>query len=75
MKKVGAYLPSAYEEVVEVVNAYVLTEKVGICCMLPLNSCYVACEIGGPPHGGDADFYRLYGHETDEWGGVVDHYV
>lgn len=27
IKKVGAYLPGAYEEVVEVVNAYVLTEK------------------------------------------------
>ena len=28
MKKVGAYLPGAYEEVVDVVDAYVLTEKV-----------------------------------------------
>ena len=28
VKKVGAYLPGAYEEVVELVNAYVLTEKV-----------------------------------------------
>ena len=28
MKKIGAYLPGAYEEVVDVVNAYVLTEKV-----------------------------------------------
>eukprot|EP00058_Branchiostoma_floridae_P020288 XP_002605778.1 hypothetical protein BRAFLDRAFT_58589 [Branchiostoma floridae] len=27
VKKVGAYLPGAYEEVVDVVNAYVLTEK------------------------------------------------
>ena len=27
MKKVGAYLPGAYEEVVDVVNAHVLTEK------------------------------------------------
>ena len=26
--KVGAYLPGAYEEVVDVVDAYVLTEKV-----------------------------------------------
>lgn len=28
VKKVGAYLPGAYEEVVELVNAYILTEKV-----------------------------------------------
>ena len=28
VKKTGAYLPGAYEEVVELVNAYVLTEKV-----------------------------------------------
>ena len=28
VKKVGAYLPGAYEEVVDVVEAYVLTEKV-----------------------------------------------
>ncbi len=28
VKKIGAYLPGAYEEVVELVNAYVLTEKV-----------------------------------------------
>ena len=27
-KKTGAYLPGAYEEVVDIVNAYVLTEKV-----------------------------------------------
>ena len=27
-KKKGAYLPGAYEEVVDLVNAYVLTEKV-----------------------------------------------
>ena len=27
-KKTGAYLPGAYEEVVTIVNAYVLTEKV-----------------------------------------------
>lgn len=30
VKKTGAYLPGAYEEVVDVVNAYVLTEKVMI---------------------------------------------
>ena len=29
VKKIGAYLPGAYEEVVDVVDAYVLTEKVG----------------------------------------------
>ena len=29
VKKTGAYLPGAYEEVVDVVNAYVLTDKVG----------------------------------------------
>ena len=28
MKKTGAYLPGAYEEVVEIVDAYVLTDKV-----------------------------------------------
>ncbi len=28
VNKVGAYLPGAYEEVVDVVDAYVLTEKV-----------------------------------------------
>jgi len=28
VKKTGAYLPGAYEEVVDVVNAYVLTDKV-----------------------------------------------
>jgi major vault protein len=28
VKKTGAYLPGAYEEVVDIVNAYVLTEKV-----------------------------------------------
>ena len=28
IKKVGAYLPGAYEEVVDLVRAYVLTEKV-----------------------------------------------
>lgn len=31
VKKTGAYLPGAYEEVVDIVNAYVLTEKVVIC--------------------------------------------
>lgn len=31
VKKVGAYLPGAYEEVVDVVDAYVLTEKVRGC--------------------------------------------
>ncbi len=36
VKKVGAYLPGAYEEVVDVVNAIVLTEKVGIICPYPL---------------------------------------
>lgn len=30
VNKVGAYLPSAYEEVVDVVDAYVLTEKVAL---------------------------------------------
>ncbi len=29
-RKIGAYMPGAYEEVVGVVNAYVLTEKVGV---------------------------------------------
>ena len=28
VKKVGAYLPGAYEEVVDIVDAYILTEKV-----------------------------------------------
>lgn len=30
VKKTGAYLPGAYEEVVEIVDAYVLTEKVAL---------------------------------------------
>ena len=34
VKKVGAYLPGAYEEVVDVVDAYVLTEKVWLCYRL-----------------------------------------
>ena len=34
VKKVGAYLPGAYEEVVDVVDAYVLTEKVWMCYRL-----------------------------------------
>lgn len=29
VKRVGAYLPGAYEEVVDVVKGFVLTEKVG----------------------------------------------
>lgn len=28
VERVGAYLPGVYEEVVDIVNAYVLTEKV-----------------------------------------------
>ena len=32
VKKTGAYLPGAYEEVVDIVNAYVLTEKVRKMC-------------------------------------------
>ncbi len=34
VKKVGAYLPGAYEEVVDVADAYVLTDKVcvGVVC-------------------------------------------
>ena len=35
MKKVGAYLPGAYEEVVDIVDAYILTEKVSL---VPANS-------------------------------------
>jgi major vault protein len=30
VKKTGAYLPGAYEEVVDTVQAYVLTEKVAV---------------------------------------------
>lgn len=29
VRKVGAYLPSAHEEVVDIVNAFILTDKVG----------------------------------------------
>lgn len=32
VKKIGAYLPGPYEEVVDVVNAYVLTDKVTNFC-------------------------------------------
>lgn len=28
MRKVGAYLPGAHEEVVDIVNAFILTDKV-----------------------------------------------
>ena len=34
VERVGAYLPGAYEEVTDVVNAYVLTEKVYKCTRL-----------------------------------------
>lgn len=34
VERVGAYLPGAYEEVVDIVRAYVLTEKVAYC---PIN--------------------------------------
>lgn len=30
VEKVGAYLPGVYEEVVDVVNAYILTEKLAL---------------------------------------------
>ena len=30
VKRTGAYLPGAYEEVVDIVNAYVLTDKVRV---------------------------------------------
>ena len=36
MKKIGAYLPGAYEEVVDVVEAYVLTEKVSFKAVLSI---------------------------------------
>lgn len=38
VKKIGAYLPGAYEEVIGVVNAYVLTDKVSY-----QNCCVVCC--------------------------------
>jgi len=38
VKKTGAYLPGAYEEVVDVVNAYVLTEKVAVALILWLKN-------------------------------------
>ena len=28
VEKVGSYMPSAYEEIVEIVNAYILTDQV-----------------------------------------------
>ena len=39
VKKTGAYLPGAYEEVVKVVKAYIITEKVG---GVPFLLCYCA---------------------------------
>ena len=39
-KKTGAYLPGAYEEVVDIVNAYVLTDKVGVILFVCL---FVGC--------------------------------
>ena len=44
VKKVGAYLPGAYEEVVDVVDAYVLTEKVRTCYS---NCVYIYRNIAG----------------------------
>lgn len=48
VKKTGAYLPGAYEEVVDVVNAYVLTEKVCLHFAASLESaivgiCFLFC--------------------------------
>lgn len=41
VRKVGAYLPSAYEEVIAVEDAFVLTEKVRISHDFPLQmSCF-----------------------------------
>ncbi len=39
VKKVGAYLPGAYEEVTDVVNATVLTEKVSFSKSQYFTSC------------------------------------
>lgn len=39
VERVGAYLPGAYEEVVELVNAYVLTEKVSFVLFI------IACRV------------------------------
>ena len=44
VKKVGAYLPGAYEEVVDVVDAYVLTEKVRI---IPVSHLVDNLSLGG----------------------------
>lgn len=44
VKKVGAYLPGAYEEVVDVVDAYVLTEKVR---MIPVSHLVDNLSLGG----------------------------
>ena len=49
VKKVGAYLPGAYEEVVDVVDAYVLTEKVCAKNGDRARDEERGCNIGGSP--------------------------
>ena len=73
MKKVGAYLPGAYEEVVDVVDAYVLTEKVRVMggstegeeecfteCLL--STLRQNCHCSGNTGTGEAQ--ELWGHST-----------
>ena len=43
VKKIGAYLPGAYEEVVDVVDAFVLTEKVCNSAVEMMESLFFVC--------------------------------
>lgn len=43
VRKVGAYLPGAYEEVVDTVDAYVLTDKVCVSNLYPLGALSLFC--------------------------------
>ena len=56
VKKVGAYLPGAYEEVVDIVDAYILTEKVSL---IPANSITVLLVSlsGGAAHESNSYLY------------------
>lgn len=57
VRKVGAYLPSAHEEVVDIVNAFILTDKVGRPigpALQPLQDSHTQCVFSGFGHMGAA---------------------
>jgi len=57
VKQVGAYLPGVYEEVVDVVDAYILTDKV-------LGVLTLACLV---PTGGEAPPASACGGSVSLW--------